>query len=573
MVKGEVSHGGSGSAELKRKRAEKCALYLTRLRRSHSGLKRQWSSPVASVVCHGRWCICRSGKFLTNNYMNFHKSGLPRRIMFFSQGEWRDFPAHVTGPLANAFFSKTSALVVVLDGRPCLVDFSGMILLDLRSGLAQSIAWIDESERCFFPMFTFDCSEYRKTEYENENRGNGENMKVADRPTLEAEFKSAVNGTDRSKTADENHVRVSYTRVVTIQQGGKNGGFDRPSSLRDGAPLYPGSGALRDTVQALDRGSSDYIRVRNIFLIGMGTLVTAADIVGIYRYSPTCILAQKRVKLFEDSIQFVKGYRGDANVRYAWYGSGIEGILEVMLHGFGRIRKPANGVAYGSRVYLSPYECSHISSSYSDVDEIGMPHMVLCRVIMGNMEKTPFGSEQFHPSSERFDSGVDDLSNPKHYVVWGTDMNIHILPDYVLSFKIPPVAQVFLKYSETRTELKGRHSKIGSATVTDSQPPDVQSKSSYVLIWPHMDNSSPTFSEWPAKYTDKSPGDGVESKFHYAKKQLDYYVGEFEEKRLTREDVVKKFRLIVGDGLLMNILQKWQKLEGNRTRQMLFWKL
>lgn len=63
--------------------------------------------------------------------------------------------------------------------------------------------------------------------------------------------------------------------------------------------------------------------------------------------------------------------------------------------------------------------------------------MVLCRVIMGNMEVVLPGSKQFHPSSESFDSGVDDPENPRHYIVWSMNINTHIYPEYVVSFKVP----------------------------------------------------------------------------------------------------------------------------------------
>ena len=55
---------------------------------------------------------------------------------------------------------------------------------------------------------------------------------------------------------------------------------------------------------------------------------------------------------------------------------------------------------------------------------------------MGNMELLQPGSWQFHPSSENFDSGVDDLENPREYIVWNMNMNTHIHPEFVVSFKI-----------------------------------------------------------------------------------------------------------------------------------------
>nr|DAD36573.1 TPA_asm: hypothetical protein HUJ06_007214 [Nelumbo nucifera] len=67
--------------------------------------------------------------------------------------------------------------------------------------------------------------------------------------------------------------------------------------------------------------------------------------------------------------------------------------------------------------------------------------MVLCRVIMGNMELIHPGSEQFYPSSENFDSGIDDFQNPSYYVVWNMNVNTHIYPECVISFRVPPSAK------------------------------------------------------------------------------------------------------------------------------------
>ena len=38
--------------------------------------------------------------------------------------------------------------------------------------------------------------------------------------------------------------------------------------------------------------------------------------------------------------------------------------------------------------------------------------------------------------SEHYDSGVDDIKNPKHFIIWSTHMNTHIHPEYVASFKV-----------------------------------------------------------------------------------------------------------------------------------------
>lgn len=75
--------------------------------------------------------------------------------------------------------------------------------------------------------------------------------------------------------------------------------------------------------------------------------------------------------------------------------------------------------------------------------------MVLCRVILGNEELLHFGSEQSYPSNEKYDSGVDDLESPTYYTVWNMNMNTHIYPEYVVSFKMSSGAEgvLFISFS------------------------------------------------------------------------------------------------------------------------------
>ncbi|GFZ17459.1 similar to RCD one 5 [Actinidia rufa] len=80
---------------------------------------------------------------------------------------------------------------------------------------------------------------------------------------------------------------------------------------------------------------------------------------------------------------------------------------------------------------------ANLSVQSSVVDEDGLRHVLLCRVILGNAELVHPGSKQCYPSSEEFDSGVDNLSTPKKYIVWSSHMNTHILPEYIVSFRAP----------------------------------------------------------------------------------------------------------------------------------------
>jgi hypothetical protein len=71
-----------------------------------------------------------------------------------------------------------------------------------------------------------------------------------------------------------------------------------------------------------------------------------------------------------------------------------------------------------------------------DVDEKAVQYMLLCRVILGNMEAITPGSQDTFPSSEMYDSGVDDCSNPKCYVMWPSHVNTHIRLEYLVSFRL-----------------------------------------------------------------------------------------------------------------------------------------
>lgn len=82
------------------------------------------------------------------------------------------------------------------------------------------------------------------------------------------------------------------------------------------------------------------------------------------------------------------------------------------------------------------FQLDFYSARDSDVDENGLHHLVLCRIIMGNMEVVSPGSEQFQASSDNFDSGVDSFENPKLYIVWNKNVNTHIFPEYIVSFRM-----------------------------------------------------------------------------------------------------------------------------------------
>lgn len=74
------------------------------------------------------------------------------------------------------------------------------------------------------------------------------------------------------------------------------------------------------------------------------------------------------------------------------------------------------------------------SEMMCEIDENGEKHIMMCRVILGNLERVEFGSQQRF-RGPHFDTGVDELINPKRYVVWCENMNTHIVPEFIVSYK------------------------------------------------------------------------------------------------------------------------------------------
>ncbi|KAL7246530.1 hypothetical protein ACSBR2_001591 [Camellia fascicularis] len=173
------------------------------------------------------------------------------------------------------------------------------------------------------------------------------------------------------------------------------------------------------------------------FISGLGSLGMHTSVVSIHRNSCSSFIGQARLQSFRVFARAMeKKCAGNANLRYAWYGASKDEIGKIITHGFGHCGDTGNNGLYGCGIYLSPDDSSIDSLKSSIVDEDGLRHVLLCRVILGNTELVHLGSEQYHPSSKQFDSGVDNLGSPKKYIVWSTHMNTHILPEYIISFRV-----------------------------------------------------------------------------------------------------------------------------------------
>ncbi|XP_073297055.1 probable inactive poly [ADP-ribose] polymerase SRO5 isoform X1 [Primulina huaijiensis] len=191
---------------------------------------------------------------------------------------------------------------------------------------------------------------------------------------------------------------------------------------------FSGKGLIR-----MDEGDQIYETIKKKVVTTLSACGFNAQVETIQRNDYSGIMSRARhlsFGIYEKATE--RKCNGNANVKYAWYGAPKHEIDNILSHGFGL---PASSGAHGRGVYLFPVD--HIVESMQSLvaDEDGLKHVLLCRVILGRMEAVPVGSCMYNPSSEEFDSGVDNLLSPRKYIVWSSSMNTRILPDFMVSFR------------------------------------------------------------------------------------------------------------------------------------------
>ncbi|XP_060669939.1 probable inactive poly [ADP-ribose] polymerase SRO2 [Ziziphus jujuba] len=189
---------------------------------------------------------------------------------------------------------------------------------------------------------------------------------------------------------------------------------------------------------SVGEGSMEHEETKRSFLLGMGLVSKDTNIVAINKIKPNFSLTrQAKVKSFQIFSEAVtEKCGGDANIKHAWYGGSRDEICGIVSHGFSSCATNAKQDFHGVGVQLFPVKLSIDGALSSVADESGVRHILLCRVIIGKPEVVK-SSKQFHPSSNEFDSGVDNLLFPRKYIIWNAFINSHIFPEYVISFKSP----------------------------------------------------------------------------------------------------------------------------------------
>uniref|UniRef100_A0A5B6ZI25 Putative inactive poly(ADP-ribose) polymerase RCD1-like n=1 Tax=Davidia involucrata TaxID=16924 RepID=A0A5B6ZI25_DAVIN len=518
-------------------------------------------------------CGSHFKKSFLKNYSDFMRSGLPQRLLFYQNGEWNDFPQDIVELVREGFKVKKVAVEVQFNGSHLMLDILYMIQVDLKTGLQKPIAWIDEAGSCFFPeLYSNNCESHEC--YRSELEKDDEFMYPEPNGTREIKLHleieiNGVNSCELEECVEESNISVKRTKIdqkpiKNDYEPGVNENFYQKSDAKvEGVEKIQKisenlSPKFEDVSETVDSDA-----VRKMFVMGMNPFLNA-NILEINRSSSN--LMRARLELFQKQVEIIQQYRGNPNVRYAWFASSKDALSSIMTYGLGN-GGPVVKTTYGVGVHLTTVKCAHTSANDCDIDKNGVRHLVFCRVILGNMEVVHPGSGQFHPSSENFDSGVDDLQNPSYYIVWNMNMNTHIYPEYVVSFKMSLRAE---------GALVGKESRFMSGITTCQRPQGQLQLDSFSVesernCRPYQDfenksqGKAPTVGSSTSK-TPKSPCmpfallfEAISNKVAPKDMKLvNIHYDLFRNKKISRDDFIKKLRLIVGDQLLRSTITSLQ---------------
>ncbi|XP_051203938.1 inactive poly [ADP-ribose] polymerase RCD1 isoform X2 [Lolium perenne] len=447
---------------------------------------------------------CHSQPNLANDCVNYLKSGVPSRVVFYRQGSWCDFPDKVVKSIVDAFKEDKSSVVVVMDDQPLLVDFLSMTLVNLNTRKQRSVAWLDGTNKWSFPSSFFD-----EEVDESTRLGMGVGKGGA---------QGVLGGNVMKPPSD-------VAKQVMLEAS--------PPVLQNSSALN----VLRKKIVHVERGSESFMFVQNLFLSGMGSFAVPNNILHIHRYSPKDITAQCRHEAFERQMRLTGQKSGTGIARYGWLGSGKQDIVSVITNGLLGTEKITHETEIGAGIYLSPENRAFTSVGFCDVDEKGVQYMLLCRAILGNTGVIKPGSQE--EFLRIYDSGVDNCSNPNYYVMWPSHLGTHISLEYLISFRLAPKVQEYF------LSLKGLWLR----------PPPKEVKVDLSILQPVLcrTNEGPT-SPW---ISFRVLFEAIQDSISFLARELLYrHYEELKENKITRDEMVKRMMIIVGEELLLDTLTK-----------------
>ncbi|KAL1192543.1 Inactive poly [ADP-ribose] polymerase RCD1 [Cardamine amara subsp. amara] len=495
-----------------------------------------------------------SGKSLVRYYSYFKKTGIAKRVMIYENGEWNDLPDHVICAIQNELAEKRAAIEFEWSGHSFILDFLHMHRLDLETGAKTPLAWIDMGGKCFFPEI-----------YESDERTNCCRRNYVEEPKQYAPhdiklcLEIDVNAGESPRLNLEECSDESGDNMddVPAVQGSSNGLYDDAAEGSSSRKVEAAVSKWDETdarVSGIKPAGTELLdkdAVKKMFALGTA-VVGDVTVLDVGRFASE--FAEARLALFQKQVEITKKHRGYANVRYAWLPAKREVLSAVMIQGLGVSGAFIRKSIYGVGIHLTAADCPYFSARYCDIDENEVRYMVLCRVIMGNMELLRGDKAQFFSGGEEYDNGVDDFENPKNYVVWNINMNTHIFPEFVVKFKlsVPPNAEgnLVAKLDNSGVTLEGSK---------DLPPPQLDSNQGAV-------GSGSANSVGSSTTRPKSPWMPFPTLFaaishKIAEKDMSLITADYQqlrEKKITRADFVRKLRVIVGDNLLRSTITSLQ---------------
>ncbi|CAN4076295.1 unnamed protein product [Withania somnifera] len=508
---------------------------------------------------------CRSHlrKSILKNYSNFMRSGTPERVLFHQNGEWNDFPQDIVCIVKEDFRAKNAVIEVNFGGFHVILDILYMVQLNLVTGLETPIAWIDEAGGCFFPDLCLVSSKTHDNSEIHSQRTEEFSAAERDRATkVKLHLEIDLNGPNTcylEERVEESNVgfkRIKVNPFIDHQEFALDQKSNPEMEVVAENQRYQESPSpkLENTLKLVDSES-----VKTMFVKGM----TAICMEEIKISQCSSKYMRNRLELFEKQVEITQKYRGNSNVRYAWLAASKEVVSTIMNYGIvhGVCGQKTN---LGVGVHLIAQDYASKSAASCDTEENGVHYMVLCRVILGNEELLRFGSEQSYPSNEKYDSGVDDLESPTYYTVWNMNMNTHIYPEYVVSFRVssgakgPPIKEecrldvsgvTFRGYDE-QLDLNKLPIELGNCQQYQFIRNIQQSHGVGVGI-----NKAPKSPWMPFSMLFGAISDKVSPK---DMKLVHAHYDLFRRKKISRNDFIKKLRLIVGDQLLKSTVTNLQ---------------
>ncbi|KAL3334970.1 hypothetical protein AABB24_031280 [Solanum stoloniferum] len=493
-------------------------------------------------------CQSHLRKSVHKNYLNFKRSRLPQRVLFYQNGEWTDFPQDIIPVVKEDFRAKKAVIEVKVCDFHIILDILHMVQIDMINGLQKPIAWIDEVGRCFFPESYLISSEMHGN-FETLSKRTEELMTTEpDRITdIKLQLDIDLNGQDnRNLEEDVEESNIGYKRIKVYP----------PKDCQKFAD-YKESDAKMEQVaenkQNQETPSPDLVAslklvnaesVENMFIMGMNVIPNKDEI-----KVTKCLsnYLRTRLELFEKQVEIMQKYRGNANVRYAWLATSKDLISTIMKYGLAP-GGPKYRPKFGVGVHLSALHCASKSAINYDADENGVHYMVFARVILGNVEPLLCGSEQWHPSDEKYDSGVDDLENPTHYVVWNMNLNTHIYPVCVVSFKIPPEAEGPRFGNDSQIDVSGVNTCPRGPVEQGSQRYQIS------LVKLALEEAARIPKSLGVPFSlliDAISNEVTAEKMNHVTRNLEL----LEFKKICRDEFEKRLRFIVGDTLLKSTMK------------------